>query len=56
MEPDNSAISGIKPTFVAQVMGNVVIGGIRRAYQQVLILAHEEGNYKIKSESYRYIE
>lgn len=56
MEPDNSAVSGIKPTFVAQVMGNVIIGGIRRAYQQVLILAHEDGNYKIKSESYRYIE
>lgn len=56
MEPDNSATTGIKPAFIAQIMGNVTIGGIRRAYHQVFVLVQEDGNYKIKSESYRFIE
>ncbi|KAI1731743.1 nuclear transport factor 2 (NTF2) domain-containing protein [Ditylenchus destructor] len=49
METNNKSI-------VAQILGNVSLGGISRAYSQVLILVYEDGNYKIKSDCYRFIE
>lgn len=43
-------------SIIAQVMGNVSIGGEWHAYNQVLILIYEDGNYRAQSDNYRLIE
>lgn len=37
-------------------MGNVSIDGQWHAYNQVLVLVYENGNYRAQSDTYRLIE
>uniref|UniRef100_A0A915DNV7 NTF2-related export protein n=1 Tax=Ditylenchus dipsaci TaxID=166011 RepID=A0A915DNV7_9BILA len=47
--------SSASKNLVVQVMGTVSLGGISRAYNQVLILVSLAGNYKIKSDCMRLL-
>uniref|UniRef100_A0A183CQW8 NTF2-related export protein n=1 Tax=Globodera pallida TaxID=36090 RepID=A0A183CQW8_GLOPA len=43
-------------SLVVLAMGTVTIGGVSHAYNHSLLLIHEGGTYKIKSDNYRLID
>ena len=52
----SAKLEGAEKSLVLQAIGTVSIGGVSRAYNQVLILQFVGDNYRIKSDSHRLIE